>query len=452
MKKIISMIGLGGVLCILLFFFPSCAHTVTTVAGTGSHGASDYGLGQFNLPGGVLSGDNGYFYVLDTYNNLIRIVSPEGEISRLSGNIQMDGDMPILDSFRFPMGGFKDGPLDEALFNRPTAGVRDALGRIFITDSANHAIRMISMGMVYTFAGGTGEGHKDGHGAYAQFSYPTALAISPDGSLYIADTGNNAIRRICAAGYVTTVAGFQSIEVQDIDFQGIEAHDIDFQDSELQDSELLDSELQDSELQDIYEHNNSTYHSILLNEPMGIAVREDGVIFVADTGNHVIRIIENGRISTFAGVYRMPEEIGYETDDETSDETNEETGNNEWDLHWDLHPIGGFADGPPETAMFNMPIGLTFWGEILIVADYINHAIRKIHPCGEVETLTGTGYPGHADGCANEAMFHLPRGVYIIEDALIIADTGNNMIRKIILNTHSNTIREILAGEENEND
>jgi len=445
MKKMIA-----GLLCVMLllgagYYELNQASTVSTIAGTGSHGYSDYGLGQFNLPMGVFSGEDGALYVLDTYNNLIRRICPEGEVQRIAG------DILVMDEFRFPQGFYRGGELEEALFNRPVSGVRNAEGNIFITDRANHVIRKIAEGEVFVFAGGSEDGgesgHKDAQGIEALFYYPTALAIDENGNLYVADTGNNAIRRIDTYGNVTTIAGVPG--------------EWGFYDGEAD--------------------------KALFNEPMGIAIREDGVIFVADTGNHQLRVIENGQVRTFAGWYgfmimdlwgiwaeftalleadweefygllmELDEEINewdawdkwideiYARQDEFEELEYRLLGEKDARLAefeaysglyfygWDWLSIGGFIDGYPKVAMFNLPMGMAFYGEILIVADSANHAIRAVFPSGEVVTLAGRGYPGNVDGYWDEALFHFPRGVYVLEDRLIVVDTGNNSIRQIYL-------------------
>jgi len=357
---------LNGILrlLILLFFvrFSSYSVEIITIAGTGSHGASDYGMGQFSLPGGVFSGNDGSLFVLDTYNNLIRRISPDGDVSPFAGNIQMHRGEPILDMFNFPRGGFEDGLLANALFNRPSGGVVTPDGVIYIADSGNHAIRRIVDGRVSTFVYESG-----------LLYYPTAVAIDPQGNLVVADTGNNVIRRIDISGNVTTVAGVPGQ----------------------------------------YGYNNGPGHTALFNEPMGIAINSHGDIIVADSGNHLIRVIRNGEVTTLAGIYQLPEE---EDDFEP----------------WDMMPLGGFLDGSPNEAMFNLPVGLALWNDIIFVADSVNHAIRAILPDGWVTTISGSGYPGHVDGAVHEAAFHMPRGVYVLDYDLIIVDTGNNMIRRTL--------------------
>jgi len=369
---ILSMLLLSGAGYESLEYVPI---VTTLVAMYGNDDEDDNNnLAQLNLPMSVFSGEDGALYVLDTYNNLIRHIDSYGKVERVAGNIIMlDENIPLQDSLRFPRGFYQDGALDVAMFNHPTAGVKDSEGRIFIADRSNHAIRVIYEGYVFTLAGGREAGYRNGRGIEVMFYYPSALTLDGRGNLIVADTGNNAIRRIGVDGRVTTIAGMPGLSG----------------------------------------YQNGDTRRALFNQPMGIAVREDGTILVADSGNHLIRSIEGRRVSTIAGIYQLP---GVETEDE-----------------WERQPLGGFNDGNSNEAMFNMPVGLALWEDVIIIADSVNHAIRAVLDSGEVITITGTGYPGYVDGSLKEAMFHLPQGVYIHNDKLLIVDTGNHMIRKTTL-------------------
>ena len=347
-------------------FWPDAAmNEVTTIAGTGSHGAWDGGISQFNLPMAVIGDGQGGFIVADTFNNLIRHISGDGEVTTAAGVIFG------IASDNFPTGSYIDGPMHEAGFWRPTGIAKPFGGGLFIADSENNAIRVIMEGIVYTVAGGLNAGYASGGPHEARFNMPGAVAMHPDGYVYVADTGNHVIRRISPDGYTVTIAGQGGSAGY---YNGLAAH-------------------------------------ALFDGPMGITISPDGRIFVADTGNHLIRVIENGIVSTLAGTRSFIEADG-----------------------WELYPIGGFFDGLPGEAMFDQPIGIALWGEYLIVADSANHSIRVVSPDGEVRTLTGTGEPGSVFGAAGIASFHFPMGVYVYGNSLIIADTGNNMIRALNLN------------------
>ena len=355
----------------ILMFSPVYAE-VTTVAGTGIHGSRDGSHAQFNLPASVFGGEDG-LYVTDTFNNMVRRIDSDGYVHRVTGSILG------VDRHNFPLGFYVDAVVDYALFNRPVGVAADSYGRVFIADSMNNVIRVIYGEYVFTFAGREGPGHADGRYYEAMFYRPSAIALGPDGTIFVADTLNHVIRAIDLNDNVRTIAGIPGV----------------------------------------YGHNDGRAGSARFNSPMGIAVAEDGRIFVADTGNHLIRVIENGRVSTVAGSVLFPADIAWEDPDSDFDNV----------------PIGGFADG--YEAMFNLPKGLSLWGEILVVADSANHMIRAVLPAGEVITLAGTGTVGHTDGPALEAGFHLPQGVYVrggpYEYRLYIADTGNNKIRVLVI-------------------
>ena len=174
---------------------------VVTVAGTGSHGAKDGYPAQFNMPSGIFSRDDGTLYIADTFNNLIRSIDSERYVRRVTGEVL------VHDELNFPHGFYMDTELDTALFNRPTDVVVDALGRVVIADSENNAIRIIVGQRVYTFAGSAEAGHVDGSPREARFNRPTAIAVCPQGYIYVTDTLNHAIRRIDENGNVTTIAG-----------------------------------------------------------------------------------------------------------------------------------------------------------------------------------------------------------------------------------------------------
>ena len=381
-------------LLILLFFTGSSISyeytpVVETIASSFIH-SMDSQM-PFNMPMRVFSGNDGTLYVVDTFNNMIHKIDSYGDVVQFAGDIVMLDDTPLLDSSHFPMGFHHDGSLENALFNRPVDAVIDAYGNIFIADHSNHAIRVIDTSAVFnndsdinryvtsvfTLAGGNGAGYLNGFGLETMFHYPSALALDSAGNLYVADTGNSAIRRIDVNGYVTTVAG-------------------------------LGGE---------YGYRNGNAGESLFHHPRGIVVNENGIIFVADTGNHLIRIIDGNAVRTLAGMYRLPFPrlmLGRHLRGVTN------------------YPLGGFADSEyGKYAMFGAPIGLTLWNDVLIVADSLNHAIRAILPTGEVITIAGTGYSGYANGSLHESMFFNPQGVYIFGDELIIVDTGNNLIRRI---------------------
>ena len=220
---------------------------------------------------------------------------------------------------------------------------------------------------VTTLAGSGAVGFADGARAAAQFKWPSALAPLPDGSVVVADRDNHCIRLISAGGdTVSTLAG-KGGEKGFADGLAAVAR---------------------------------------FNEPLGVVVGTDGVIFVADWGNHRVRCIKDGAVTIFAG-------------------SGEEGG----------------ADGVGVAASFKSPYGLALGPKgVLYVTD--DHRVRMISPAGAVTTLAGGGERGFADGGGTVARFSCPSGIAVDAAGVIfVADYGNHRIRRI-----TNGVVDTLAG------
>lgn len=154
---------------------------VATFAGAGSgYADGPANLARFDTPSGLALDDAGNLYVADTGNDAIRRITPDGNVTTLAGG-HGSGDFA--------------GPIGVAV---------DAKGDVYVADTYNHRIRRIAAdGTVTTVAGST-PGFQDGPGAQARFDTPVALAVDPDGSLWVADARNRAIRHIAADGAVST--------------------------------------------------------------------------------------------------------------------------------------------------------------------------------------------------------------------------------------------------------
>jgi streptogramin lyase len=266
--------------------------------------------------------------------------------------------------------GFTNGHGTNATFNRPVGVAVDKSGNVYIADSANNAIRKIdTYGNVTTLAGGSG-GFSDGQGGNASFNYPTAIAVDTFTNIYVADAANNAIRKIDPDGNVTTVAGNGS--------QGF--------------SNGL--------------ANNATFVG-----PNGIAVGVSGNLYVSDYFNNAIRKIDNrGNVTTLAG-----------------------NGN------------FGLTNGNGMNATFYRPVGIAVDRfENVYVADGNQHgygAIRKIDANGNVTTFAGGENSGFADGQGSSAMFMNPGGLAFDNSGnLYVGDSENNSIRKVDPSTNVTTI------------
>jgi hypothetical protein len=258
--------------------------------------------------------------------------------------------------------GATNGVGTNALFSDPAAIVADTNGNFFVADSLNNAIRKIATnGVVTTLAGQLGiYGSSNGTGTNAQFNDPSGIAIDGSGNLFVSDTGNDTIRKVTPAGVVTLVAGVAG--------QG--------------------------------GFSNGATALACFSSPLGLIVTTNGAIFVADSGNHCIRAISNSMVSTFAGIPQ------------------------DW----------GTNDGGDGVAQFNGPLGLVRDGQgNLFVSDSNNHTIRKITPAGVVSTWAGSpGLDGCVDGGGQTARFCKPAELALdAQGNLFVADSFNSVIRKI---------------------
>ncbi len=168
---------------------------VTTLAGSADNRGDRDGTGaeaRFNAPAGIAVDGNGNLAVADTGNNLIRHITPAGVVTTLAGTPGVSGR--------------SDGAGMTALFDQPTGLAFDAGGNLFVADTGNSTIRRIGpTGIVTTVAGWPGIGGlRDGAGGEALFNQPRGVAIDAAGTVWVADTGNAAIRKISAAGGVVT--------------------------------------------------------------------------------------------------------------------------------------------------------------------------------------------------------------------------------------------------------
>jgi sugar lactone lactonase YvrE len=270
--------------------------------------------------------------------------------------------------------GAANGTGTNALFSDPAAIVTDTTGNFFVADSQNHAIRKVTTnGVVTTFAGQLGvSGAANGSGANALFNMPSGLAFDGGGNLFVADTGNGTIRKITPAEAVSTFAGIAGS------------------------SGFADG----------------AAGSAQFNSPLGIAVATNGEVFVADSGNHCIRRISGGVVSTFAG---SPQ-------------------------------IWGSADATGTNAQFNGPVGLAIDARgNLFVSDANNDTIRKITSKGVVTTFAGAaGADGSADGVATAARFRSPAELVFDQNGnLFVADSFNQTIREISTNGIVSTVSGI---------
>ena len=177
---------------------------VTTLAGLArSEGSTDGtgGTARFTYPDGIAVDSSGNVYVADTYNSTIRKITNAGVVTTLAG-------LAILSS------GAVDGTGSAARFARPSDVAVDSSGNVYVADTNNHTIRKITnAGVVTTLAGLAilSSGAVDGTGSAARFARPSDVAVDSSGNVYVADTNNHTIRKITNAGVVTTLAGLAGV-------------------------------------------------------------------------------------------------------------------------------------------------------------------------------------------------------------------------------------------------
>src|SRR5215471_9746282 len=188
--------------------------TVTTVAGTGKGGYNGDGVAatqaQLSGPSGVAVDSNGNLFIADRVNYRIRKVSATGIITTVAGN-GTGTFMSDCTSPRFagpPPAG--PGPATSAQLRYPLGVAVDRGGNLYIADAGSHGIHKVSPNGAMTIVAGTGSCELSGDGgpaARAGLFFPVAVAVDNGGNLFIAEYGNNRIRRVSADGIITTVAG-----------------------------------------------------------------------------------------------------------------------------------------------------------------------------------------------------------------------------------------------------
>ena len=336
---------------------------INTVAGNGTPGYSGDGgaatSAQLNSPSRMVVDSSGDLFIADTGNNVIReVVQATGDIITVAGNgaAGYSGD---------------GGPATSAQLNAPSGLALDASGDLFIADTGNNVIREVvqATGNIITVAGNgiaaySGDG---GPATSAQLNSPRGVAVDASGNVFIADTGNNVIREVVqATGNITTVAGNGTAG---------------------------------------YSGDGGAATAAQLNVPYDVAVDQNGDLFIADTGNNVIREVmqETGNIITVAGTGTA----GYSGD-----------------------------NGAATAAQLNGPVSIAVDANgNLFIADAGNNAIREVtQATGNIITVAGNGTAGYSgDGSlATSAQLNGPDGVAVDASGdLFIADTGNDGIRKV---------------------
>ncbi len=321
------------------------AQFVETIAGNGNpaHLEGNGINASFNRPHDVAMDNAGNIYVTDQFNHCIRKIAPGGQVTTIAGNPGVSGN--------------QDGIGTAALFNNPT-GIAYYNNYLYVSDYSNHTIRIVSLFdfAVITILGNGSPGDTDGIGNNAQLGGPVGICLYSSTELLFTEQVNHKIKKLnLTNNSVTTFAG-----------NGTPGS------------------------------TEGPALSARFNAPYDVFASA-GVVVVADQTNHKIRLIQGGNVSTFAG-----------------------TG------------VAGNTTGPTLNSQFHTPLSLigNENGD-LFVLDYGTSMIRKIDQTAQVTNVVGSGNQ-FADGDFTTAKFNQPTGMTMDNDGnLIVADHMNHRIRKV---------------------
>ena len=341
---------------------------MTRFAGTGESGFSGDGgkatEAQLKMPANLTFDRKGNLYITDRNNHRVRKVDTRGNITTIAGNgtAGFSGD---------------GGKATEAQLNLPSGVVVGDKGNIYISDRSNDRVRVVNKkGIITTYAGNGIDQFKgdSGPAKNASLSRPFGLALDKRGNLYIADRGNNRVRRVNAQGIIHTVAGDGGFF-----FMG---------------------------------DNGPAYRASIAG-PTGVAVDDNGILYIADRNNNRIRAVDTqGMIRTIAGTGQQD----YNGDAEVARDTN-------------LH----------------LPFGVALdQNDKLLIIDRSHYRIRRVDPKrGSIETVAGNGVKMFAGdgGPAAGAKLSFPHGIAVDKNGnLLISDKGHYRIRRVSKDGTINTI------------
>ncbi len=332
---------------------------ITIFAGTGTAGYSGDGGpatdADLDYPLGLAFDQSGNLLIADTDNNVVRKVSSTGTITTLAGT---------------GMSGYTGdgGPAIQAALSDPEGLALDGNGNVYIADTYNQVVRIVSaVGTINTYAGNHFAGYSGdgGPSTAASLSFPIGLAVDAGGNLYIADANNSVVRKVSSGSTISTFAG-----------NGLSG----------------------------YSGDGASAISAQLNDPEGVASDASGNVYIADSGNSVIRkVLVDGTITTIAG-----------------------NGS-----------LGYLGDGGPATsAELNYPESVMVGtGGTVYICDSDNNRVREISTLGVITTIAGNGsgnYGGDG-GAPLAALLATPGDVAVAANGtLYIADAGNNRIRQVV--------------------
>lgn len=314
------------------------------------------------------------------------------------------------------IGGYEDGTPQKSKFGTLYNIATDNKGIMFAADLGNCLVRRIDTdGSTSTLAGAAQGGFKDGKGNQALMKFPIGIELAPDGSIFVADHENHAIRKVSPDGTLVTVAGHP-------------------------------------------DHPGSADGSLVsaqFKRPYGIKLDKAGTLWICDTENGLIRKLSEGQVSTFAGStpgyadgklreakFYMPSYLNFDENgnifiaDKHNHCIRKIAADGMVTTFAGTPTKNGYRDGEAGQAMFNQPCNIQIdkLGN-LYVNDLWNHCIRLVYPDGYVTTLAGKGgIEGYEEGPGENALFKHPQGCTLDKDGnLFVTDSANQRIRKLTI-------------------
>lgn len=323
---------------------------VQTITGSDEGYADGPGTSAlFNTPSAIAIDKRGNLIVADTSNNRIRKITTEGVVSTVAGIAEA---------------GYRDGPADQAQFDAPVGVAVDTEGNIFVADTYNDRVRKIAGdGRVSTIAGAGSPGFVDGQSETALFDTPCGLSVDAQGNIFVADTGNDAIRKISPSGEVSTIAGSSQAADAPYDVEseldrpvGIALTHDGFLFVVSQGNGKIHRITPEGEMAHFAGHStgfaNGAGSAARFNGPSGIAVDRHGNLYVADTENYLVRrvapvaatSIEESRDGEQAKFVQPPDGPVSETDEAPVPRLEAAISNSARPFPWPLNPQNGWHE------------------------------------------------------------------------------------------------------------
>lgn len=329
--------------------------------------------------------------------------------------------------------GSADGPAASATFNQPLGLTQDAAGNIYVADTGNHTIRRIAAdGTVSTLAGLAGaSGAADGTGTAARFNSPGAIALGPDGDLYVADSANSLVRRVTTAGVVTTYAGssfgfVDGTPATSAQFRGPAGIAV------AANGDVLVADNQNARIRRILRNGNvaGAVETLAGNGTVS-AASPDGIGTAAVIANP-LGIVVRGNTLTVMDFVGLVRQIDLTTKAVTTLTGSRSLG-------------AGYADGTSTTARLSAPAYITAAAAGGFITSENSHALRLIGTAGDVRTIAATNAVGQTPTgvgtLAQEPFGLLYSPLLVSGNSLTVDPTG----RVVVADVSTTEVRRIDA-------